>query len=111
MIVSRFVEVINPIVPIFASMAEEDQLPYAVYDIIETPTYSKKGELLKITGNVSIYVVAATYDNTVGLTDKVINAISGLRANNYLPVLITRKTAVNEMGQWVSELIYNIIET
>lgn len=109
MISDTLVSVVSPVVPLYASDAETHQTPYATYSIVEETLYDKDGPSA-IRADVSLLIVATSYDRADTIADRVIEAVGELRAKMPVKLIGREPYESTDAKLYAVELSYQITE-
>jgi len=78
MIIEALISTINPIVPAYSLNADQsEELPLAVVGERHSPQRTKAG-VFGYQGSGMLSVISRTYEETLNLSNQVVNALSGL---------------------------------
>ena len=98
---------VGDIVPFYYSEAEEDTYPYAVYNLVSTPVYTKDG-VHRIDGSVTLSVFAEDLDNADRLMSQIDGAITAQMNNSEFSAHLIRTSEECVNGIWSENYVYLI---
>lgn len=108
-ITTALVAAIGDIAPVFLDEAEVEKYPFATYDIVVTPHYTKDG-VYKLVADVRLYCIGENYDEASRISQAIKAAIAEQMTEGQFHAKEVNWTPKCYEGIWDLETNYQITQ-
>lgn len=108
-IATALVAAIGDIAPVFLDEAEVEKYPFATYDIVVTPFYTKDG-IYKLVADVRLYCIAENYTDASTISQAIKAAIADQMTEGQFHAVEVNESPKCYEGIWDIETNYQITQ-